>query len=81
MQGGPSACEYSVSDSGWMKSGNLLQWFHKLFLPAVRYYSSKKPAVLFFKGHRSHMSLKLIKEAHSNKVHLICFPPHYTYIL
>ena len=36
MQSGPSACMYSVSDSGWMESGNFLEWFQKMFLPAVK---------------------------------------------
>ena len=81
MKGGPSACMYSVSDSGWMESGNFLEWFQKMFLPAVKLYSSKLPVVLFFDGHHSHMSLKLIKVARNNNVHLMCFPPHCTHIL
>ena len=52
-----------------------------VFLPAVKHYFSKLPVVLFFDGHHSHMSLKLIEVARSNNMHLICFPPHCTHIL
>ena len=34
-QGGPLGTHYSMSDSGWMKAGYFLEWFHKIFLPAV----------------------------------------------
>ena len=75
------ACTLSLTVARW--SRKILEWFQKMFLPAVKHYSSKLPVVLFFVGHHSHMSLKLIEVAHSNNVrtHLICFPPHYTHIL
>ena len=63
---------YSVSDSGWMESANFLQWFEKMFVPAVRHIT---PIILFFDGHHSHLTLRLIEVARSNNIHLICFPP------
>ena len=78
MKGGPSGTMYSVSDSGWMESANFLQWFEKMFLPAVRHMS---PVILFFDGHHSHLTLRLIEVARSSNIHLICFPPHVTHIL
>ena len=79
MKGGPSACLYSVSDSGWMESANFLQWFEKQFVPAVQHLCSKFPVILFFDGHHSHMSLALIEMARANSIHLVCFPPHCTH--
>ena len=81
MKGGPSACLYSVSDSGWMESANFLQWFEKQFVPAVQHLCSKFPVILFFDGHQSHMSLALIEMARANSIHLVCFPPHCTHII
>ena len=48
MQGGPAACMFSVSDSGWMEAANFLQWFERVFLPAVKHLISKLPVILFF---------------------------------
>ena len=77
-KGGPNGVMYSVSDSGWMESANFLQWFEKMFVPAVRHIT---PIILFFDGHHSHLTLRLIEVARSNNIHLICFPPHVTHIL
>ena len=52
-----------------------------MFLPAVKHLVDTAPVILFFDGHHSHISIKLIEEARANKVHLICFPPHTTHIL
>ena len=81
MKNGPAGCLYSVSDSGWMESANFLQWFTKLFIFAVRPMTETMPVVLFFDGHNSHISLKLIETARSNNVHLVCFPPHVTHLI
>ena len=81
IEGGPSGSVFSVSDSGWMEHANFMQWFEKLFLPAVKHLTSKFPVILFFDGHHSHMSLELIEMARTNNIHLVCFPPHCTHIL
>ena len=76
MQGGPAGAMYSVSGSGWMEGANFLQWFTKMFIPAVSHCS---PVFLFFDGHHSHLTLDLLQLAHTNGIHLVCFPPHATY--
>ena len=81
MQGDPAGCMYSVSDSGWMESANFVQWFEKMFLPATKHVAKKLPVILFFDGHHSHLSIKLIELARAHNVHLFCFPPHCTHIL
>ena len=81
MKDGPAGCLYSVSDSGWMESANFQQWFSKLFVAAVMPMTMTAPVVLFFDGHHSHISLKLIEVARSNNIHLVCFPPHVTHLI
>ena len=81
MKNGPASCLFSVSDSGWMEGPNFLQWFTKMFVSAVKPIATAAPVVLFFDGHHSHISLKLLEVARSNNIHLVCFPPHVTHIL
>ena len=64
-----------------MEGANFLNWFKKLFLPAIAHISTSPGVVLFVDGHHSHLSLELIELAKEKCVHLICFPPHLTRIL
>ena len=57
IQGGPAGCMFSVSDSGWMESGNFQQWLEKMFIPSTKHLATDSPVVLFFDGHHSHISL------------------------
>ena len=79
--GGPAGAVYGVSSSGWMDWNNFLEWFKKLFLPAVASLTRTGPVVLYVDGHHSHLTLEIIQYAKSEGVHLICFPPHLTHIL
>lgn len=79
--GGPAGSLYGVSDSGWMERANFLDWFKKLFLPAIEHLATSPGVVLFVDGHHSHLSLELIELAKEKCVHLVCFPPHLTHIL
>ena len=63
---------YGVSKSGWMEDGNFIEWFLKLFVPTVKHLLSTGPVVLFLDGHQSHISLKLIKTAKNEGMHLHC---------
>ena len=38
--GGPAGTLFGVSDSGWMERANFLDWFKKLFLPAIQHLTS-----------------------------------------
>lgn len=49
--GGPARAMYGVSRSGWMKSDNFLEWFNKMFLPAVDHLLHPGPVILFVDGH------------------------------
>ena len=81
MQGGPDGSHYTVSDSGWMEAAYFLQWFKKMFVPAVKNLTTKAPVVLIFDGHHSHISIELIELAQRNRIHLLCLPPHSTHLL
>ena len=80
-KGGPAGAVYGVSDSGWMDTQNFMEWFKKLYVPAVTPLLQTGPVVLFVDGHYSHLSLDLIQYAKSQGIHLFCFPPHLTHIL
>ena len=64
-----------------MEKANFFSWFTKLFIPAVQDLLSTGPVVLFFDGHHSHLSLKLLQEAKVRNVHLVCLPAHTSHIL
>ena len=76
MRGGPAGAVYGMSNSGWMEWSNFLEWFKKLYMPAVAPLVKTGPVVLFVDGH-----MDLIQYARSQGVHLFCFPPHLTHIL
>ena len=60
-RGGPAGALYSVSTSGWMEGDNFLQWFEKMFVPAVSHMTTDAPVFLFFDGHHSHKTLRLVE--------------------
>ena len=76
---GPDGALYSVSTSWWMEGDSFLQWFEKMFVLAVSHMTTDAPVFLFFDGHHSHITLRLVKVARANNIHLICFPPHATH--
>ena len=78
---GPAGAVYGVSGSGWMEGANFIQWFERLFVPAVSTLLATGPVVLFVDGHHSHVTMELIKVARSRNIRLFCLPPHTTHIL
>ena len=59
----------------------LLEWFTKLFFPAVEEMVQTGPVVLFLDGHQSHAALPLIELAKDHGVILYALPPHTTHLL
>lgn len=80
-ENGPAGAAYGVSKSGWMKADNFLEWFTKIFVPSVDHLLKTGPVLLFVDGHKSHLSLPLLKIAREKGVHLYCLPPHCTHVL
>ena len=80
-KGGPAGALYTVSESGWMERPHFLEWFKKLFLPAVSSILQKGQVILFMDGHASHINLELIALARERGVILFCLPSHTTHAL
>ena len=53
--GGPAGTYFNVSESGWMERPHFLEWFKKLFLPAVSSTLENGRAILFMDGHAPHI--------------------------
>lgn len=78
VRGGPAGTLYAVSESGWMERPQFLDWFRKLFLPAVASLLKTGPVLLFLDGHFSHIGVGLIRLARQEGVILFCLPSHTT---
>jgi hypothetical protein len=70
---------YNVTESGWIDQDVFYDWFVNQFCPAVEHI--KRPVMLFFDGHYSHISARVVKHAMENEIELECLPPHTTTIL
>lgn len=80
-KGGAAGAMYAVSESGWMEKENYESWFKKMFLPAVKHLTESGPVVLFFDGHHSHISVRLIELSRGSNVHLMLLPSNTTHVL
>ena len=67
---------YSVSDSGWMTSEVFFSWFEQVCV-AVK----EGHLLLVYDGHKTHLSVKVIKKAIKEKIRLVKLPPHCTDLL
>ena len=45
QQDGQAGIMYGVSKSGWMESDNFMEWFEKMFLPAVDHLHRTGPSL------------------------------------
>ncbi|XP_062567732.1 uncharacterized protein LOC134229974 [Saccostrea cucullata] len=77
-EGVPANWLYGSSDSGYMDSELFELWFEKIFIP---FCGSRRPVLLTFDNHDSHISLSLLKLSISHDIHIIGLPPHTTHIL
>lgn len=74
---------YSATCNGWMEEPTFFMWMSKMFVPHVNetresYGLDLHPAILFFDGHSSHISMRIVQLALENNVKLIKFPSHLT---
>jgi hypothetical protein len=56
------------------------QWFMKIFIPNCG-ASADKPVLLIIDNCSTHYSLKVIKAAQENNIHILCEPPHTSHLL
>ena len=64
---------YGVSDNGWMITQMFHQWFEK-FCSQV----TKRPLLIIYHGHLSHMSILLIEKAREEDITILKLPPYVT---
>lgn len=72
---------YAATRNGWMEETTFYQWFSNMFVPHVQATRESngwpdKPAVLFFDGHASHISLRIVEMALQHEIRLVKFPSH-----
>ena len=77
-QNGPEKKGYSCTPSGWMSDTIFKNWFSENFVSCVA--GLKKPVILLFDGHGSHLTYNTIKSAMDNKI-IICIPPSTSHAL
>ena len=70
---------YNCTVSGWVEEPVFYYWFKNQFIPHVN--TIKRPLILFFDGHSTHISVRIIKVAIDNEIELECLPSHTTTIL
>jgi len=78
-KGGPEDAVFNCSPSGWMESDQFVEWFEKVFVPAVSELEGGK--LLLFDGHNSHISTRVVDIAVQNDIELLCLPAHTSSIL
>lgn len=74
---------YAATKNGWMEESTFFNWFSKMFISHVLQTSAalgleEKSAILFFDGHSSHISLRIVKLSMENNVKLVEFPSNLT---
>ena len=77
-QNGPENTWYSCTPSGQMSNTIFENWFSENFVSCVA--GLKKPVILLFDGHGSHLTYNTIKSAMDNKI-IICIPPSTSHAL
>ncbi|XP_076092433.1 uncharacterized protein LOC143063887 isoform X2 [Mytilus galloprovincialis] len=76
--GVPDNWLYGSSESGYMDTELFENWFDKVFIP---FCGTRRPVLLIFDNHDSHISIDLIEKAKANNIHIIGLPPHTTHLL
>ena len=77
--GGPAGALYGVTKSGWMEEGVFEGWFVKVFFKQVK--DLKKPVLLIYDGHGSHLTYNTVHQAMENDVVIMCQPPNTSHAL
>ena len=78
-QNGPENTGYNCTPSGWMSDTIFKNWFSENFVSCVA--GLKKPVILLFDGHGSHLTNNTIKSAMDNRIIIICIPPSTSHAL
>lgn len=74
----PDGWSIRGTENGWMDSETFFEYFANVFIPHV---IQDVPVVVFFDGHKSHLSMQVSDLAKEHNIHLVCLPPSTTHIL
>jgi hypothetical protein len=70
---------YNGTKTGWTDEQCFFDYLEKLFIPNTQHLP--RPVLLIFDGHYSHLSIKSVRLAIQNQIHLLCLPSHSTHLL
>ena len=62
-----------------MESRSFEDWFSNVFIAETRHLNG--PILLVLDGHKSHLTIEVVKNAKLNQVSIVCLPAHATHIL
>ncbi|XP_072548597.1 abhydrolase domain containing 10, depalmitoylase a isoform X1 [Salminus brasiliensis] len=76
-QGGPPKALYGKSPAGYIDRDLFQRWFRHFICHAEK----KRPLLLIFDGHKSHLTPEVTEAAKKEGVVLLCLPPHCSHVL
>ena len=80
LEGTPAGTDGQCCETGWSNSLVFKTYLEKHFLKYIP-TSTETPTLVMFDGHRSHISLDLIKRVESKHIIVFVLPPHCSHIL
>lgn len=74
---------YAATKAGWMEESTFFMWLTEMFIQHVEAKRTKlgleeQSAILFFDGHSSHISYRIVKLGIDHNIKLVKFPSHMT---
>ncbi|CAG4951809.1 unnamed protein product [Parnassius apollo] len=69
---------YAATSNGWMETAVFENYIEKVFLKTV---GTKRPILLIFDGHATHVGINLIKKAREAEITILKIPPHTSHLL
>ena len=81
-KGGLPGTRVEISDSGWSNSSLFETFLKSHFTPYVNARRKEgEPVILIYDGHKSHVSIPVIKHARANNIILFVLPAHTSHFL
>ena len=77
MSGAPADTLFTGTTLGWINSTVFFKWF-KFFVGQI---PPKRPVLLLYDGHGSHISTDVIEYPHLHHIEIMCLPAHTSYLL
>lgn len=72
------AIVYAATKKGWMEGEVFRNYFTKHLITS---FGEKRPILLIYDGHATHIGLELIEEAMRNEITILKLPPHSSHLL